>query len=167
MVTNVDRVTASTTVLEAAKIMNDSGSSGVVVFNGDKAIGMLTDRRILRRFVPLGKKPDEVAVKDVMSPFFRIDANASVKEAKNRLLEQGVTRLGVFEEEKFLGWVTLAELTDKPRLGRRGILRSLSHDDAAEPMEVLCPNCRSGFMERIENKGEVVRYQCPNCKYSL
>ena len=33
-------------------MMNDAGSSGVVVFNGDKAVGMVTDRRILRRFVP-------------------------------------------------------------------------------------------------------------------
>ena len=39
--------------------------------------------------------------------------------------------------------------------------------DKAEPMEVLCPNCRSGFMERVGGKGEVVRYQCLNCGYSL
>ena len=167
MQTDVDRVSASTSVLEASKIMNDSGSSGVVVFNGDKAVGMVTDRRILRRFVPLNKKPEEVTVKDVMSPFFKIDANASTKEAKRRLLEGGITRLGVFEGEKFLGWVTLADLEGRSVIGKRPFLNSLLRDDTAEPMEVLCLNCRSGFMERIEGKGEVVRYQCPNCGYSL
>jgi CBS domain-containing protein len=167
MLTNVERVSATTTVLEAAKIMNDAGSSGVVVFNGDKAIGMVTDRRILRRFIPLNKKPDALAVKDIMSPFFRVNADASVKEAKKRLLEQRITRLGVFEGEKFLGWVTLAELTDRPRGIGKNLLGPLLHDDKAEPMEVLCPNCRSGFMERIESKGEVIRYQCLNCNYSL
>ncbi len=168
MLTNVDRVSASITVLEAANIMNNTGSSGVVVFNGDKAIGMVTDRRLLRRFIPLNKKPDSVTVKEIMSPFFRIDADASTKEAKRRLLEQGVTRLGVFEGEKFLGWVTLAELTGRPReIGKNLLAPLLGSDDKAEPMEVLCLNCRSGFMVRIESEGEVVRYQCPNCRYSL
>jgi CBS domain-containing protein len=166
MQTDVERVTASTSVLEASKMMNDRGSSGVVVFNGEKAIGMLTDRRILRRFVPLNRRPEEVTVKEVMSPFFRIEAEASTKEAKRRLLEGGVTRLGVFEGDTFLGWVTLADLDGKP-VGRNKLLSAFLHDDKAEPMEVLCPNCRSGFMERVGRKGEVVRYQCPNCGYSL
>jgi CBS domain-containing protein/ribosomal protein S27AE len=167
METNVERVDTSTSILEASKIMNTAGSSGVVVFNGDKAVGMITDRRILRRFVPLNKKPDEVTVKEVMSPFFKIDADASLKEAKRRLLDAGITRLGVFEGEKFLGWVTLADVEAKSLRSGRPILNAFLHDDKAEPMEVLCPNCRSGFMEKVENKGEVVRYQCPNCGYSL
>ena len=166
MSTAVERVTASTSVFEAARIMNDSGTSGVVVFNGDKVVGMVTDRRILRKFLPLNKRPEDVVVKDVMSPLFKIEAGASTKEAKRRLLQAGVTRLGVFEAEKFLGWVTLGDLQGGMFRGRP-LLNVLLHDDKAEPMEVLCPNCRSGFMERVENKGQVVRYQCPNCGYAL
>ncbi len=167
MQTDVERVSISTSVLEASKMMNERGSSGVVVFNGDKAVGMLTDRRILRRFVPLNRKPEEVTVKDVMSPFFKIEADASTKEARRKLLEAGITRLGVFEGDKFLGWVTLADLEGRQLGGRKKLISSILHDDKAEPMEVLCPTCRSGFMERIETKGEVIRYQCPNCGYSL
>ena len=166
MQSNVDRVNTSTTVLEASKIMNDSGSSGFVVFNGDKAVGMVTDRRLLRRFVPLNRKPAEVTVKEVMSPFFKIDAEASTKEAKRKRLEAGATRLGVFEGDKFLGWVTLADLDGGSRRGTP-LLNAFLHGDKAEPTEVLCPKCRSGFMERVAGKGEVVRYQCLNCGYSL
>lgn len=167
MQTNVERVSASTSVLEASRIMNDSGSSGVVVFNGDKVVGMLTDRRILRKFIPFNKKPDEVTVNEVMSPLFKIGPDASTKEARRRLVEGGITRLGVFKGEKFLGWVTLADLESRSRFGGQPLLNAFFRDAPAEPMEVLCPNCRSGFMEKVENKGEVVRYQCPNCGYSL
>jgi len=167
MQTGVERVNVSTSVLEASRIMNDTGSSGVVVFNGEKAVGMLTDRRILRKFIPSNKKPDEVTVKEVMSPLFKIDPNASTKEARRRLVEAGITRLGVFDGEKFLGWVTLADIVGGSRFGGKPLLNAFLRDAPAEPMEVLCPNCRSGFMERVENKGEVVRYQCPNCGYSL
>jgi signal-transduction protein with cAMP-binding, CBS, and nucleotidyltransferase domain/ribosomal protein S27AE len=164
---NVERVDASTSVLEASKIMNDTGSSGVVVFNGDKAVGMLTDRRILRKFIPYNKRPEEVTVKEVMSPLFKISPDAPAKDARRRLLEAGITRLGVFDGEKFLGWVTLADIESSSRFGGKPLLNAFLHDAPAEPMEVLCPNCRSGFMEKVENKGEVVRYQCPNCGYSL
>jgi CBS domain-containing protein len=77
-----------------------------VVFNGDKVVGMLTDRRILRKFIPFNKKPEEVTVRDVMSPLFKIQPDASAKEVRRRLVEAGITRLGVFEGDKFLGWVT-------------------------------------------------------------
>ncbi|HUK75153.1 MAG TPA: CBS domain-containing protein [Nitrososphaerales archaeon] len=167
MQTNVEKVNASTSVLEASKIMNDTGSSGVVVFNGDKVVGMLTDRRILRKFIPFNKKPEEVTVKEVMSPLFKIGPDASAKEARRRLVDAGITRLGVFEGDRFLGWVTLADLDGTSRWGNKPLLNAFLHDAPAEPMEVLCPNCRSGFMEKVENKGEVVRYQCPNCGYSL
>lgn len=166
MRTDVERVSVSTTVLDASKIMNDTGSSGVVVFNGDKAVGMLTDRRILRRFVPLNRRPEEVTVKEVMSPFFKIDADASTKEARRRLIEAGITRLGVFEEEDFLGWVTLADLEGKGK-GKKNLFNALLRDDKAEPIEVLCPNCRSGFMEKTGLVGETIRYQCSNCGYTL
>jgi predicted transcriptional regulator len=167
MQTAIERVNLSTTVLEASKIMNDSGTSGLVVFNGEKAVGMITDRRLLRRFVPLNKKPQDVTVKEVMSPFFKIHADASTKEAKKRLLDGGITRLGVFEGDKFLGWVTLADLEGGSLLGRKRLLNAFLSNDASEPVEVLCPNCRSGFMEKIETKGEVIKYECPNCRYSL
>jgi len=167
MSTNVDRVSLSTTVLEASKIMNDAGTSALVVFNGDKAVGMITDRRLLRRFVPLNKRPQDVTVKDVMSPFFKISPDASTKEAKKRLLEGGITRLGVFDGDKFLGWVTLADLEGGSLLGRKRLLNAFLSNDASEPMEVLCPSCRSGFMEKTVTNGQVIKYQCPNCGYSL
>ena len=167
MQTSVERVGVSTSVLEASKIMNDAGSSGVVVFNGEKAVGMLTDRRILRKFIPLDKTAAEVTVKEVMSPLFKISPDASAKEAKRRLVEAGITRLGVFDGDEFLGWVTLADLESRSLLGKKPLLIAFLHDAPAEPMVVLCPNCRSAFMERVENKGEVVRYQCSNCGYSL
>ena len=167
MQTNVERVDASTSVFEASKLMNDAGSSGVVVFNGERVVGMLTDRRILRKFIPFNRRPEDVTVKEVMSPLFKIRPDASTNEAKRRLVEAGITRLGVFEGDKFLGWVTLADLVGGSRFGGKPLLSAFLHDAPAEPVEVLCPNCRSGFMEKVENKGEVVRYQCPNCGYSL
>ena len=166
MSTGVPQVDYSATVSEACKIMNEEKFSGAIVLHNDKAVGMLTDRALLRRFVALNKKPDEVKVGDVMAPLLKVDAKASTKEAAKRIVENNITRLGVFEGDKFLGWVTLTDLTRE--FGKTNLIEMLrSHDQPQKP-EFLCPNCRKAFMEKVVgDEGDILRWRCPNCKYSL
>ena len=166
MSTNVVKVEVSATILDACKIMNSKGVSGVAVFQGDKPIGMLTDRTLLRRFIPLNKRPDEVKVGEVAFPLLRIDANASTKVAAKKIVENRFTRLGVFDNEKFLGWITLTDLAKEA--SKRNLKDALLSHDEPERRDVLCPNCKKAFLEKIVNvDGEVERWQCPNCKYAL
>ena len=166
MSTNVVKVSASATVLDAAKIMNSKGVSGAAVFQGDKPVGMLTDRGLLRRFIPLNKKPDEVKVGEIIRPILRVDADASTKIAAKKILESQFSRLGVFDGEKFLGWLTLTDLAKEA--SKRNLKDALLSHDEPERIDVLCPNCQKAFLQKImDDKGEVVRWQCPNCKYSI
>jgi CBS domain-containing protein len=166
MSTNVPQVSSSATVLEACTIMNREGFSGVAVFRGNKAIGMLTDRALLRRFVPLNKRPDEVRVGEVVAPLIRIDPETSTKKAAKRIVENGFTRIGVFDGDKFLGWVTLSDVARVT--SRKNILAALVSKDKPEAKDVQCPNCRKAFLEQITNvEGDVVSWQCPNCKFAI
>ena len=60
MSTNVPRVKSSATILEASSIMNREKSSGVVVVEGEKVVGLITERGLLWKFIPMNKRPDEV-----------------------------------------------------------------------------------------------------------
>jgi|SRR5208282_54115 len=166
MSTDVVKVSVSATVLDACKIMNSKGVSGVAVFQADKPIGMLTDRTLLRRFIPLNKRPDEVKVGEVAFPLLRIDANVSAKVAAKRIVENRFTRLGVFDGENFLGWITLTNLAKEA--SKRTLKDALLSHNEPEVRDVLCPNCKKAFLQKIMNaNGEVERWQCPNCKYAL
>ena len=110
MSTNVPRVKSSATILEASSIMNREKSSGVVVVEGEKVVGLITERGLLWKFIHMNKRPDEVSVRDMTFPFFKIGADDSTKTPAKTMVENGITRLGVFEDEKFLGWVTLTDL---------------------------------------------------------
>jgi len=103
MSTNVPRVKSSATILEAATVMNREKTSGAAVVEGEKVVGLITERALLWKFVPLNKRPDEVSVGDMMVPFFRIGPDESTKTAAKLMVKNGITRLGVFEEEKLLG----------------------------------------------------------------
>jgi predicted transcriptional regulator len=166
MSTDVVRVSVSATVLDACKIMNSKGLSGVAIFRGDKPIGMLTDRTLLRRFIELNKRPDEVKVGEVVFPLLKVDANASAKVAAKKIVENGFTRLGVFDNEKFLGWVTLTDLAKEA--SKRNLKDALLSHDEPERRDVLCQNCKKAFLQKIMNaNGEVERWECPNCRYVL
>src|SRR5208282_1505424 len=112
-----------------------------VVFQGDSPVGMLTERSLLRRFVKLDKKPGEVKVGDVMGPLMKIDADASVKSAAKKMLENGLTRLGVFDGGKLIGWVTLTDIARDT--SKQTLVDSLSRETRPSAQdELLCPVCR-------------------------
>ena len=166
MSTNVPRVKSSDTILEAATVMNREKTSGAAVVEGEKVVGLITERALLWKFVPLNKRPDEVSVGEMLVPFFRIGPDESTKAAAKIVVDNRITRLGVFEGEFFLGWVTLTDLArefSKPHL-----LKALTARDEPEDKQVLCPNCRKAFLEKITNSEAVIlRWECPNCHYSL
>lgn len=163
---DVPRVDYSASVLEACKIMNRKKFSGAIVFRGDNAVGMITDRALLRRFVTLNKRPDEVKVSEVMAPLLRIGVEASSKEAAKMLLKNKFSRLGVFDGDKCLGWVSLTDLAREA--SKKHLLDALLAHNKPETEEVLCPKCRSAILRKIVTKeGAIVKWECPNfeCKF--
>src|SRR6266566_4732050 len=70
MSSNVPRVKSSDTILEAANVMNRERTSGAAVVEGEKVVGLITERALLWKFVPLNKRPDEVSVGEMLVPFF-------------------------------------------------------------------------------------------------
>src|SRR2546428_10960898 len=98
MSTNVPKVKSSATILEAATMLNREKTSGAAVVEGEKALGLITERALLWKFAPLNKRLDEVSVRDMMVPFFRIGPDDSTKTAAKLMLKNGLTRLGAFEE---------------------------------------------------------------------
>lgn len=164
MSVDVPHVDYDDSVLRACEVILAKGYSGAIVFQGNRAVGMLTERSLLRRFVELDRKASEVKVSEVMSPILRIDKNATTVDAARRLLAASLTRLCVFEGGKLMGWVTLTDLA-RETTNRRRLRELLS---GPEPAEVYCPVCKVGMMEkRTDENGRVVSWDCTNCGYSM
>jgi signal-transduction protein with cAMP-binding, CBS, and nucleotidyltransferase domain len=163
MTKGIPQVDAAATVQDAAKLMNQKRATGVVVFQDGKAVGMLTERSILRRFVKLDKRPDEVKVRDVMTPLMKIGADASAKDAANKILENGLTRLGVFDGDNLVGWVTLTDIARES--SKKGIVDSLTRQtQEGFADEMICPACRSGIMKKVSGtEGRALIWICPKC----
>ncbi|MGH7899948.1 MAG: CBS domain-containing protein, partial [Candidatus Binatia bacterium] len=88
---NVERIVPETLVCEAATKMKDLDVGALPVYEGDRLVGMVTDRDIAIRSVAEEKDPTRCAVRDVMSPgiFYCFD-DQDVSEAAKIMKEKKV-----------------------------------------------------------------------------
>ena len=112
MTREVATVDASQTAQEAANFMLQGDAGSIPVTDGDKLIGMITDRDIAVRGVAHGRGPD-TPVRELMTDGLvcaRIDDD--IQDVANRMSEAQVRRLPVIDEsENLVGIVSLGDLS--------------------------------------------------------
>jgi CBS domain-containing protein len=112
MTSNPCSIDADKSVAYAAKMMKDEDVGLAPIVEGDKLIGMLTDRDIAIRVVAEGKNPEQVTVKEVASKqVVTIDPQQDLAEALRIMAKHQVRRLPVVEEDgRLVGVVAQADI---------------------------------------------------------
>jgi CBS domain-containing protein len=99
MMPEVRSVTLDTSVQHAARLMREADVGSLPVLDGERVVGVVTDRDIALRVVADGKGPDtpveEVASRDVVS----VGPEQDLDEALRLMAEHQVRRLPVIEED--------------------------------------------------------------------
>ena len=94
-------------VIDAVKIMARKKIGSIIIMEGDKAIGIVTERDLLERVLGEGKDPSEVVMREVMSsPLISIGKNTAILEAMRKMRHHNIRRLTVIEEDQLIGIVT-------------------------------------------------------------
>nr|WP_090890742.1 DUF294 nucleotidyltransferase-like domain-containing protein [Evansella caseinilytica] len=113
MTEGVVSVLPKTPVQEAARKMADRRTSSVLVVDGGKLQGIITERDIVERVVA-GNKPLSAYASEIMtSGLTTISRFAYYYEALSVILLKGIKHLPVLEGEKPVGIVTLSDLLRK------------------------------------------------------
>lgn len=112
MTENVQTVRPDQRVQEAASFMLSADAGSIPVAEGDRLVGMITDRDIAVRGIAKGHGPD-TPVRDLMSNDVicaRVDDE--VEDAAARMSEAQVRRLPVVDEnDRLCGIVSLGDLS--------------------------------------------------------
>jgi CBS domain-containing protein len=116
-------IDADKSVAYAAKMMRDENVGLAPIVEGDKLIGMLTDRDIAVRVVAEGRDPNQIKVREVASQkLITIDPQQDLDEALRMMAEHQVRRLPVVEEDgRLVGVVAQADVAregDEKKTGR-------------------------------------------------
>jgi len=79
----------------------------VIVSDGDKHYGLVTERDILERVLEASKDPTKTLVKDIMSsPLTTVEYNKSLTDMLKIMHEKQIRRLPVIQEGEVIGIIT-------------------------------------------------------------
>jgi CBS domain-containing protein len=104
-------VSASDTIVDAARVMNEGDIGDVIVVDGEEIRCIVTDRDIVVRAIAEGRDPQSTSVSDVCTPSLEtIEPDASVDDALRKMREADIRRLPVVQDGRPVGIVSLGDL---------------------------------------------------------
>lgn len=104
-------VMPSTTVQDAAKLMQQNNIGSVPVVSGGEVKGILTDRDIILRCVAFGKDPSQVRSEDIMTSHVAcLTPEQPVQDAMSMMATEQVRRLPVVENGVIQGIVSFSDV---------------------------------------------------------
>lgn len=98
------------TIRDTAAIMEQAGVGALAIVEGDRLLGIVTDRDLVRRGLARGL-PLDARVDGVMTtPVVTIDSEADLHDAFGAFRTHGIRRLAVVRDACFVGMVSIDDL---------------------------------------------------------
>jgi CBS domain-containing protein len=114
---NVVTITRERTVLEAVKILEENNIGGIVVMEGDRPVGIVTERDVLRL---TARSPGELGSITVSSVIVRelivARPEDQLREAMQVMTEERIRHLPVMEGKQLVGIISIGDLLNACRI---------------------------------------------------
>ncbi len=114
---SVVTISEDRTVLEAAKILMEHGIGGLVVVDGDRPIGILTERDVLRLTARTSGQLGSTMVRSVMTrELITATPEDELHAAMKVMTERKIRHLPIIEGERLAGIVSIGDLLNACRI---------------------------------------------------
>jgi len=112
MVEGVITIDAEAPVMKAVKIMNENEIGCIIVTRKGKAVGIVTERDLLKRVIGKSKNPRTTKVREIMTkPLIAGNPDMDLEEATKLMFKMKIKKLPVVESEGDLrGLITLTDV---------------------------------------------------------
>jgi len=98
------------TIREVSKVMAQLHIGSMVIVEGGKIVGIVTERNVLNS-VARGKDPDITVVSDIMSKdVVTIEPDKKVEEAVDLMVKHKIKKLPVVRDDKIVGIITASDI---------------------------------------------------------
>jgi signal-transduction protein with cAMP-binding, CBS, and nucleotidyltransferase domain len=111
MVREVITVKRDSTVEEATRLMNEHEIGCLIVVEDSRAVGILTERDLLRRILAKSEGLKRVKVAEVMSePLISVEPNVQIGDVSRIMFQKNIKKMPIMKNGKLLGLVTLTDI---------------------------------------------------------
>jgi len=125
---NVWTIRPDSTVFDALAKMAEKDIGSLVVMDGDKLVGIVTERHYSRNVILKGKKSPTTVVSDIMErDVIHVRPEQSVELCMTLMTEQRVRHLPVLEGQKVVGIVSIGDLLKSIISKQKFIIDELEH----------------------------------------
>jgi len=143
MVTDIITIEAWASAKKAAELMNRHDIGCLIVVDGDRPIGIVTERDMLKRVLLRMRDPRRVRVGHIMSrPLVTSRPDAEIRKAVSIMNERRIKKLPVVDDGCLLGLVSLTD-----------VVRSLAYFEHV--ISSLCARCQWGKQQQQQQENMV------------
>lgn len=106
-------VAGRVSVFDAIKIMADRAVGSLLVMDGDKLVGIVTERDYARKVILKGRSSETTSVEEIMTAeVLTATTVQTVNECMTLMTEKRIRHLPVVEENKVIGIISIGDLVE-------------------------------------------------------
>lgn len=108
---DVVTIDCDASVLDAAVKMNEERIGGLVVMQGDKIVGIVTERDLMNRVIAARRDPATMSLRDAMTARIACcGPDTTIEECRTVMTKHKVRHLPVVEDDKLIGILSIRDL---------------------------------------------------------
>ena len=113
-------------VFDALKLMADKSVGALIVMEGGRIVGILSERDYARKVILHGKSSHDIQVRDIMtSKIITVHPGQTVEECMGLMTEKRIRHLPVTEGERLIGVLSIGDLVKEVIAEQRQTIEQL------------------------------------------
>jgi len=98
-------------IFDALEMMADKNISGLLVLDGDKLVGIFTERDYARKLILKGKSSKNTKINDLMTKnILYVNSRNTIEDCMKLMTTKRVRHLPVIDSRRLIGIVTIGDL---------------------------------------------------------
>jgi CBS domain-containing protein len=123
----------ATSVFDAVKLMAEKNIGALLVMEGEKVVGIITERDYARKIVLMARSSKETPVRDIMtSPVMYVCPDQTSEECMMLMTENRLRHLPVMDGGQLIGLISIGDLVKDIISEQKFIIQQLEHYIAGE-----------------------------------
>ena len=123
---NMWTVDPEATVYEALEIMADKNVGALLVVDGERLVGIFSERDYARKVVLKGKHAQDIQIEELMTKeVYSVTPNETVEECMAVMTAAHCRHMPVFEDHKLIGVVSIGDIVNATITEHRVKIRDL------------------------------------------